>query len=61
MGTETETLKRFFAAINRNDMQAATRELDPQVVRIERDGFSTAGNYRGIADVREHITRGRGT
>jgi uncharacterized protein len=61
MSTEIEALKDFFAAINRNDMQAITKDFDPEIVRIEPEGFPTAGTYRGIAAVQEHVTKGRGT
>ena len=61
MSTEIEALTQFFAAINRNDMQAIIKDFDPQIVRIEPEGFPTAGTYRGIAEVQEHITKGRGT
>lgn len=61
MGTETEVLKEFFAAINRNDMQAITKDFDPRIVRIEPEGHPTAGTYRGIKEVQEHVTKGRGT
>ena len=61
MSTETEALERFFAAVNRNDMQAITRDFDPAIVRVEPEGFPTAGTYRGIAEVREHVTKGRGS
>ena len=61
MGIETEALKRFFAAINRNDMQAITEDFDPQIVRVEPGGFPTAGTYRGIREVQAHVTKGRGT
>ena len=61
MNTKTEVLEHFYAAINRNDMQAITRDFDPQIVRVEPEGFPTAGTYRGIADVRAHVTKGRGT
>jgi hypothetical protein len=61
MSTETEALEQFFAAINRNDMQAITKNFDPDIVRIEPEGFPTAGTYRGIAEVQEHVTKGRGT
>lgn len=61
MSTETEALERFFAAINRNDLQAIGKDLDPQIVRIEPEGFPTAGTYRGIAEVQEHVAKGRGT
>ena len=61
MTAETEALEEFFAAINRNDMQAITRDFDPEIVRIEPEGFPTAGTYRGIAQVQQHVTTGRGT
>ncbi|MGZ5269010.1 MAG: nuclear transport factor 2 family protein [Ramlibacter sp.] len=61
MDIETERLREFFAAIDRNDMRAATCHFDPQVVRVEPEGFPTAGTYRGIAEVREHLAQGRGT
>lgn len=61
MTTEIEALKEFFAAINRNDMQAITKDFDPEIVRIEPEGFATSGSYRGIAEVQEHVTKGRGT
>ena len=61
MSSETQALERLFAAINRNDMQAMTKEFDPQIVRVEPEGFPTAGTYRGVAEVQENITKGRGT
>jgi len=61
MSTEIEALAQLFAAINRNDMQAITKDFDPQIVRIEPEGFPTSGTYRGIAEVQEQITKGRGT
>ena len=32
----------------------------PQVVRVEPAGFPTAGTYRGITEVSEHLAKGRG-
>jgi uncharacterized protein len=61
MSTQTEVLERFFAAINRNDMQAVIEDFDPEIVRIEPEGFPTAGTYRGIAEVQQHVRQGRGT
>ena len=55
MSTETEALKQFFAAINRNDVEAAMKDFDPEIVRIEPEGFPTAGTYRGVAEVKEHV------
>ena len=59
--TEVDALMEFFAAINRNDMQAMSKDFDPRIVRVEPEGFPTSGTYRGIAEVREHVAAGRGT
>ena len=61
MSKETEALAQFYAAVNRNDMQAMTKDFDPEIVRVEPEGFPTAGTYRGVAEVQAHVTRGRGT
>ena len=61
MNPEVDAAKHFYAAVNRNDMQAITRDFDPRIVRIEPEGFPTAGTYRGIAAVQEHVRTGRGT
>ena len=61
MNTEIDVLKQFFAAINRNDLPGLTQYFDPQIVRIEPEGFPTSGTYRGIAEVQAHVTTGRGT
>jgi ketosteroid isomerase-like protein len=42
-------------------MEAITTHFDPEIVRVEPEGFPTAGTYRGIAEVQEHVTKGRGT
>src|SRR6476620_1479724 len=61
MSAETEALKQFFQAVNRNDLEAITKDFHPDIVRIEPEGFPTAGTYRGIAEVQEHVRKGRGT
>jgi len=61
MSVQLEVLKQFFAAINRKDMQAMSTAFDPDIVRVEPEGFPTAGTYRGIAQVREHVGQGRST
>jgi ketosteroid isomerase-like protein len=61
MSTEIPALKRFFAALNGNDMQAVIEDLDPEIVRIEPEDFPTAGTYRGIPEVQQHIRSGRGS
>ena len=61
MNNEIEVLEQFFAAINRNDMHSIPMYFDPQIVRIEPEGFPTAGTYRGIAEVQAHMSKGRRT
>jgi ketosteroid isomerase-like protein len=61
MSAEIEVLEQFFSAINRFDMQAIVKDFDPQILRIEPEGHATSGTYRGIADVQEHVKKGRGT
>lgn len=56
-----QILAAFFAAINRNDMEAMAAFFDPEIVRVEPEGFPTAGTYRGSATVKEHVATGRGT
>jgi ketosteroid isomerase-like protein len=61
MSIKTDVLEQFFAAINRNDMQAIIKDFDPEIVRVEPEGFPTSGTYRGIDEVQEHVRQGRGT
>ncbi len=61
MKHEIQVLKQLFDAINRNDMEAMIHDFDPQIVRIEPEGHSTSGTYRGIAAVQAQVAQGRGT
>lgn len=58
---EVETVMRFYEAINRFDLDACVRDFDPEIERVEPPGFPTAGTYRGIPALKEHIAHGRGT
>ncbi|HXH31106.1 MAG TPA: nuclear transport factor 2 family protein [Bacteriovoracaceae bacterium] len=59
--TETETLRKVYVAINRNDIPAALKFFDPQIERIEPLGFPSAEVYCGHAEVEAHLSLGRGT
>ena len=61
MSTEIEAVKLFFAALNRNDLQAIVLALDPEVVRKEFEGTPNGATYRGIGEFREMFERGRGS
>ncbi len=58
---EAEALSKAYAALNRNDIEGFLKDFDPEIVRIEPDGFPLAGTYHGINAVREHVIRGRST
>ena len=61
MKPEVELLPRFFAAINRTDIEEMVSCFASDVVRVEPDGFDTAGTYRGPIEVTENVRKGRGT
>ena len=42
-------------------MNGAHSFTGKKIDRVEPEGFPAAGTYRGIADVRAHVTKGRGT
>ncbi len=42
--TETEAIKEVYAALNRNDIPAVLKFFDPQIERIEPEGFKVAGD-----------------
>lgn len=61
MNDKVETLTQFYAAINRYDVPAIMRHFDPQIVRVEPEGFPTSGTFRGLDELEAHIVKGRGS
>jgi len=61
MSTTTEALTEFYAAVNRNDIAAITKDFDPEIVHIEPEGFATAGTHRGTKEVQDTVRKGRST
>lgn len=61
MNPNFEVLREFFAAINRNDMESMAAQFAAQIIRVEPEGWPTAGTYTGINEVREHVRKGRET
>lgn len=57
----TELLRSAYAALNRNDIEGFMSIFDPAIVRVEPDGFPHSGIYRGLASVKDHVMKGRGT
>lgn len=58
---EAEALSKAYTALNGNDIEGFLSIFDPEIVRVEPEGFPMAGTYRGIDEVREHINSGRST
>lgn len=61
MNANIEAARTFYALINRNELPAVADLMDAEIVRIEPEGFPTAGTYRGVAEVQAHLAKGRGT
>lgn len=61
LAAETQALRDAYSALNRNDIPAFTKILDPQIERIEFLDSPMAGTYRGLAAVTAHLSKGRGT
>lgn len=61
MRTNTEALSEFYAAVNRNDIDAITKDFDAEIVHIEPEGFATAGTHRGPQEVQDSVRKGRST
>jgi ketosteroid isomerase-like protein len=59
--TETQVLREVYAAINRNDIPAALQYFDPQIERVEPEGFPAASGIHGLAEVQAHFSQGRET
>lgn len=61
LDAEINSLRKAYAALNRNDIPAMVNLFDPQIVRIEPEGFPFSGTYRGRAAVTAHLSKARAT
>lgn len=61
MSDHVQALRSFYEALNRDDVDAALKDCDAQIVRTEPEGFPSSGCYRGIDQLRALIVRGRGS
>ncbi len=60
MNADVEALKHFFAAVNRNDKRAITRDFDPQIVHFEPEGFRPPAPTGASRMYRRMSARGAG-
>ncbi len=58
---ETAAVREIYAAINRNDIEAAVRPLDPGVEWIEPAEYTGGATCHGRAAVAAHLSRARAT
>lgn len=59
--SEIDVLKELYSALNRNDIPAAVKSFDPEIVRIEFEGSPMEGKFHGFDEVKRHFSQGRGT
>lgn len=61
LATATETLRKVYAALNRNDIAAMVEAFDPQMEWTDPDDSPMVGTYRGLEVVTAHMTKARAT
>ena len=61
MNAAIKVIQQLYTELNRGDIDAMLSLLDKNVLRIEPEGFPSAGTYRGSEAIRSHFTSGRGT
>lgn len=54
---EVAALKETYAALNRNDIEAAVRVFDAQIAWIEPSDWPGGGTYRGLDVVKAHLSK----
>jgi ketosteroid isomerase-like protein len=54
---ETETLREYYAAVNRNDIPSAVKAFDSEIEWTEAEGYPEPRTLSGCAAVQAHITK----
>jgi len=58
---EIEIVRKYYAALNRNDIAEIVSGFDPEIEWVEPADSPGSGVYRGLDTVRDHIERARNT
>lgn len=61
LSPEMQALTDAYSALDRNDIPAFAKLLDPQIERFEFLDSPMAGTYRGLAAVTAHLSKARAT
>lgn len=59
LGAEIESLRKAYAAFNRNDIAATVQSLDPQIEWTEPAEFPGGGTYHGQEGVKAYLSQSR--
>lgn len=54
-------VRKFYIALNANDIPGILQLVDSQIERIEFEGTPSAGVYRGHAALKAHVLKARAT
>jgi ketosteroid isomerase-like protein len=57
----TEAIRDAYAALNQNDISGFMQILDPDIERVEPEGFPMSGTYRGLEMVTAQFIQARST
>ena len=57
----TEAIRDAYAALNQNDISGFMQILDPDIERVEPEGFPMSGTYRGLETVTAQFIQARST
>ena len=57
----TEAIRDAYAALNQNDISGFMQILDPDIERVEPEGFPMSGTYRGLEVVKAQFIQARST
>lgn len=52
-------VQEFYSALNRGDIDSAINLFHPDIERIEFEGTHSAGRFKGLDELREHIETAR--
>jgi ketosteroid isomerase-like protein len=58
---DIKIIRQVYSGLNGNDIDAVMNLMDPDITRVEFEGFPTAGTYKGLTAMRQHLNTGRNT
>ena len=59
--SQINVVKKFYAALNGNDIPVALQFFSEDIIRTEWEGLPSEGTFRGLSELKEHFIKGRST